>query len=81
MQFLAIYGIAVAFGMTMADADGELHRFVKLFVNDEQIAREALDLPLGDEDRLGVRLLCLVVVVLEGHLLRLLPFVGRRGPE
>ena len=36
------------------DKDGILHRFVKLFVNDEQIAREALDMPLAEDDRLGV---------------------------
>jgi len=51
---LAVEAAHPGFQELVLDADGVLHRFVKLFVNDEQIAREALDLPLGDEDRLGV---------------------------
>jgi molybdopterin synthase sulfur carrier subunit len=36
------------------DGEGTLHRFVKLFVNEVQIDRGSLDLPLGEQDRLDV---------------------------
>lgn len=51
---LAVEAAHPGFQELVLDADGGLHRFVKLFVNDEQIDHAALDLPLGEEDRLGV---------------------------
>jgi hypothetical protein len=51
---LAVEAAHPGFQELVLDADGGLHRFVKLFVNDEQIDAAALDMPLGEEDRLGV---------------------------
>ena len=51
---LAVEAAHPGFQELVLDKDGILHRFVKLFVNDEQIAREALALPLAEDDRLGV---------------------------
>jgi hypothetical protein len=51
---LAVEAAHPGFRELVLDPDGALHRFVKLFVNDQQIDRGALDLPLGEEDRLGV---------------------------
>ncbi len=51
---LAVEAAHPGFQELVLDADGGLHRFVKLFVNDEQIDHAALDLPLGEEDHLGV---------------------------
>ena len=51
---LAVEAAYPGFPDLVLDAEGALHRFVKLFVNDEQIERGALDRSLGDEDRLGV---------------------------
>jgi molybdopterin converting factor small subunit len=36
------------------DAGGKVHRFVKLFVNEEQIDSGALETSLSEGDRLGV---------------------------
>ena len=36
------------------DAQGDLRRFVRLFVNGDAIAAGALDTPVGDGDRIGV---------------------------
>ena len=36
------------------DADGDLHRFVKLFVSDRPLTREALDAPLDPDAELTV---------------------------
>jgi hypothetical protein len=36
------------------DAGGAIHPFVKLFINGEEISREALDAKLSAEDRLEV---------------------------
>lgn len=36
------------------DGGGRQHRFVKLFVNEEQLDADALDTPLADTDRLEV---------------------------
>ena len=38
----------------VVDEQGKLHRFVRLFVNEEQIDSTALDLEVGDGDRLEV---------------------------
>ena len=51
---LAVEAAFPGFRDLVLDAEGSLHRFVKLFVNDEQIDRGALDRPLGNQDRLGV---------------------------
>jgi len=51
---LAVEAAHPGFKELVLDANGVLHRFVKLFVNDEQIDHGALDLPLGEKDRLGV---------------------------
>lgn len=42
------------FGEQIFDAGGRVHGFVSLFVNGEEIAREALDRPLGARDRLEI---------------------------
>ncbi len=36
------------------DADGNAHRFVKLFVNEEQIDNTAVDTAVGPDDRVEV---------------------------
>jgi hypothetical protein len=36
------------------DAQGRLHRFVKLFVNGEELPREPVDAPLAPDDRLEI---------------------------
>ena len=36
------------------DSNGEVHPFVKLFVNEEQIAREKLDASVAGDDRVEV---------------------------
>ena len=36
------------------DDDGNAHRFVKLFVNEEQIENTAVDHPVGEGDRVEV---------------------------
>jgi hypothetical protein len=36
------------------DATGNVHKFVKLFINEEQLAVGALDSPLAEDDRLEV---------------------------
>jgi sulfur carrier protein ThiS len=36
------------------DAQGRQHRFVKLFVNQEQLDSDALDRPIDEQDRLEV---------------------------
>lgn len=36
------------------DADGNVHRFVNLFVNGDEIDREAIDVPVGPEDRVEI---------------------------
>ena len=51
---LAVEAAHPGFQELVLDAEGGLHRFVKLFVNDEQIDCRALDMPLGEDDRLGV---------------------------
>lgn len=38
----------------IVDGSGRQHRFVKLFINEEQLAADALDTPLGSDDRLEV---------------------------
>ncbi len=42
------------FGELVLDADGELRRFVRLFVNGEALARDALDSPVGSADTISV---------------------------
>ncbi len=51
---LAVEAAHPGFQELVLDEGGGLHRFVKLFVNDEQIDRAALDMPLAEDDRLGV---------------------------
>jgi len=51
---LAVEAAHPGFQELVLDEGGGLHRFVKLFVNDEQIDRKALDMPLAEDDRLGV---------------------------
>jgi molybdopterin converting factor small subunit len=36
------------------DAQGRIHRFVSLFVNGEEIARDAVDTPVGETDRVEI---------------------------
>lgn len=42
------------FGELCLSASGELHRFVKLFINEEQIMGDVLDEKLDADDRLEV---------------------------
>ena len=42
------------FGELVLDRHGEIRRFVKLFVNGEQLARDALDSPISDADTISV---------------------------
>lgn len=36
------------------DATGDLNRFVRLFVNGDEVARDAPDAPVGDGDRVQI---------------------------
>ncbi len=42
------------FGELVLDGSGELRRFVKLFVNGDQLARDALDAPVASDDTISV---------------------------
>jgi molybdopterin synthase sulfur carrier subunit len=42
------------FGELVLDRSGELRRFVKLFVNGDQLARDALDSPVKSDDTITV---------------------------
>lgn len=42
------------FGELVLDGGGELRRFVKLFVNGDQLAPDALDTPIGSDDTISV---------------------------
>ena len=42
------------FGELVLEADGELRRFVKLFVNGDQLGRDALDSPVASEATISV---------------------------
>ncbi|NRA08836.1 MAG: MoaD/ThiS family protein [Myxococcales bacterium] len=38
----------------VVDADGSLHRFVSIFVNDEELPRDALDIAVAGPDRISI---------------------------
>jgi len=38
----------------VVDADGSLRRFVSVFVNDEELERDALDTAVADPDRISI---------------------------
>jgi len=42
------------FGELVLDSKGELRRFVKLFVNGDELARHALDSPVSSTDTISV---------------------------
>jgi len=42
------------FGELVLDGRGELRRFVRLFVNGDQLAPDALDTPVDNEDTISV---------------------------
>ena len=42
------------FGELVLERNGELRRFVKLFVNGDQLARDALDMPVATTDTISV---------------------------
>lgn len=50
----AVEELHPGFDELIFDASGALHRFVKLFINEEQIDPTGLDKPLGVDDRLEV---------------------------
>ena len=50
----AVESLHPGFLELVLDADGELHRFVKLFVNDESLAPTALDAKVAEDDRIEV---------------------------
>lgn len=50
----AVEQIHPGFLTQVIDPGGAVHRFVKLFVNEEQIDSAALDTELGENDRLEV---------------------------
>ena len=51
---LAVESLHPGFGELVLDEAGQLRRFVKLFINGEQIESSALDKPLSVVDRLEV---------------------------
>jgi len=51
---LEVEAVYPGFGPLVLDAGGQVHRFVKLFVNEEQIDSSALSTVLAEDDRLGV---------------------------
>ena len=51
---LAVDALHPGFGALLFDDSGTVHRFVKLFINQEPVDVGALDKPLGAEDRLEV---------------------------
>lgn len=42
------------FGELILDSDGRLHRFVTLFINGDEIARDDLDAAVGPDDEVDV---------------------------
>jgi sulfur carrier protein ThiS len=50
----AVEAIHPGFLTQVLDSAGAVHRFVKLFVNEEQIDSKQLDAPLAEGDRLEV---------------------------
>ncbi len=38
----------------IVDAKGGLHRFVRLFVNGDELARDALDTPVASDDKVAI---------------------------
>lgn len=42
------------FGALIFTADGSVHRFVRLFVNEDPVAEGALDTPVGPTDEINV---------------------------
>lgn len=50
----AVEDLHPGFAELVFDESGKVHRFVKLFINQEQIDPAALDKPLGVDDRLEV---------------------------
>jgi sulfur carrier protein ThiS len=51
---LAVESRHPGFAEQVFDGGGKVHRFVSLFVNGDEIGREALDRPLSDADRLEI---------------------------
>ncbi len=51
---LAVEGRYPGFAEQVFDGAGKLHRFVSLFVNGDEIEREALDRSLSDADRIEI---------------------------
>ena len=50
----AVEALHPGFRELVVDEAGKVHRFVKLFINEEQIDSGALELKLGEGDRLEV---------------------------
>jgi molybdopterin converting factor small subunit len=44
----------VGFREQLFDGRGEIHRFVTLFINGDEIERTALDTPVSEADRVGI---------------------------
>ena len=51
---LAVEGRYPGFAEQVFDGAGKLHRFVSLFVNGDEIERDAVDRPLSDADRVEI---------------------------
>jgi molybdopterin converting factor small subunit len=51
---LAVEGRYPGFAEQVFDGAGRVHRFVSLFVNGDEIGREALDRPLSEADRVEI---------------------------
>jgi len=51
---LAVENCYPGFAEQVFDRAGKVHRFVSLFVNGDEIGREALDRPLSDADQLEI---------------------------
>jgi len=50
----AVESLHPGFGSLVFDAQGGLHRFVKLFINEEQLEQDPLDQSIAASDRLEV---------------------------
>lgn len=51
---LAVEAAYPGFGELVLDGDGNLRRFVRLFINGEALERDAIDTPVADTDHVQV---------------------------
>lgn len=50
----AVDSVHPGFGRLVFDASGDVHRFVKLFLNEAPVPRDALDTPVSEQDEVSI---------------------------